>query len=217
MVDLSVYEGEAPWEMPTAWLPLPDSYDISNLGEFGEQSMICDAILSGNRSLNLEGGQPTITPLFILAARHMLALHEQGYDQIFWKARPISKETGEPVPPVRKMYHLPPGFPIDDREIRLRIRLSNGEVRVEDCEDQEDKDLGNDGLIVDNISDSTMARTSEYDSQSSFSTSSISPLHGYNKSRLFFFRSISGLLTYIRYNSRSQHILCSRKLAFPKQ
>lgn len=70
---------------------------------------------------------------------------------------------GELVFFVWKMYYFFLGFFIDDCEIRLCICFSNGEVWVEDCEDQEDKDLGNDGLIVDNIFDSIMVRILEYD------------------------------------------------------
>lgn len=68
----------------------------------------------------------TIPDTFISAARHMLSLHEQGYEAKWWDMWCFTNRTAMAYP----RFHLP-GNLFNDDDIRLRFRRDDGSIEVE--------------------------------------------------------------------------------------
>ncbi|WVQ80056.1 hypothetical protein IAT38_002157 [Cryptococcus sp. DSM 104549] len=76
---------------------------------------------------------PTLTPLFIVAAFHVIDLVEQGFDDEWWEIREsYAADRADKLPQLVKtmrVLRMPAWVPVDDEEVAPRRRKRGGEER----------------------------------------------------------------------------------------
>nr|KIR44425.1 hypothetical protein I312_06360 [Cryptococcus bacillisporus CA1280] len=106
-----LYDWEINHYLPTSWDILPAPLDFRDFA-YHLNFTVYD--------------RKTIPDTFISAARHMLSLHEQGYEAKWWDMWCFTNRTAMAYP----RFHLP-GNLFNDDDIRLRFRRDDGSIEVE--------------------------------------------------------------------------------------